>query len=206
MKKIFLIGDSISVHYSDYLSALIKERYELVPREGIKEALQNINMPIGGNGGDSARVLGFLKAQEDEERLNYDVLLFNSGLHDIKRIYETMEIQVELSAYEANLREILKLARAHRVMPIFINTTPVDDEIHFSFLKENGGITRYHADVIAYNHAAEKIMRENDVAIIDLNGYTASLGGNLYCDHVHFNDSIRKLQADFIAVKLAEIL
>jgi len=39
--------------------------------------------------------------------------------------------------------------------------------------------------------------------VIDLYTFTSNLGNDLYCDHVHFHDYIRRQQAAFIAGWLA---
>ncbi len=61
---------------------------------------------------------------------------------------------------------------------------------------------RYNRDVIAYNHAAGRVMRQANVPIIDLYKFSMSLGEDIYCDHVHFKEEIRRLQAAFIAGQL----
>lgn len=202
MKQLFVIGDSISVHYGDYLMSELSGSFSCIPREGIQEALENINLPVGGNGGDSARVLDFLQKQEKAGELNYHILLFNCGLHDIKRNPPSMELQIPPDVYAKNLREILALVKKHGVQPVFINTTPVNDEIHHSYLKENFGIERFSADVINYNRIAEEIMEQEDVPVIDLYAFTLKLGKEAYCDHVHYKESVRKQQAVFIAEKI----
>jgi hypothetical protein len=37
------------------------------------------------------------------------------------------------------------------------------------------------------------------VPLVDLHGFTANLGPELYCDHVHFVDAVRRQQAAFLA-------
>ena len=37
------------------------------------------------------------------------------------------------------------------------------------------------------------------IPAIDLHGFTASIGPELYCDHVHFHEPVREKQAAFIA-------
>lgn len=49
-------------------------------------------------------------------------------------------------------------------------------------------------------------MKQSNVPIIDLYTFTANLGTDLYCDHVHFHDPIRQKQASFIAGWLAAFI
>lgn len=206
MKRIFVVGDSISVHYGDYLSKMLSENFICVPREGMEEALQNINAAVGGNGGDSRRVLEFLTAQQQNGEMIYDILLFNCGLHDIKRNPPEGLLQVPIDEYKENLEKILSLLKKENVFPVFINTTPVNDEIHHSYLVQNFGIERFSRDVLDYNKAAEKIMKDNNIDVIDLFSFTAELGEKAYCDHVHYNEDVREKQAIFIAETLMSLL
>ncbi len=50
-----------------------------------------------------------------------------------------------------------------------------------------------------YNAIAESVMNNNKIPIIDLYSFTLNLGDDPYCDHVHFKENIRQLQAAFIA-------
>jgi len=58
---------------------------------------------------------------------------------------------------------------------------------------------RFAADCERYNAVADEIMTEAGRPIIDLHTFTRNLGRDLYCDHVHFHESIRRQQAAFIA-------
>ena len=60
-------------------------------------------------------------------------------------------------------------------------------------------IHRFAADAVAYNAAADAIMKAAGVPLIDLYSFTLKFGKEAYCDHVHFNDDVRRLQAAFIA-------
>ena len=206
MKKLFVIGDSISVHYGDYLTAEVSDKFFCIPREGMQEALDNINMAVGGNGGDSCRVLDFVKGQEKDGKLNYDVFLFNCGLHDIKRHPPKGTLQVDHELYEKNLCEIIDLVKSHGIAPVFITTTPVHDEIHHSYIERNKGVERFNADVVEYNKIAVGIMEKYNVPIINLYDFTLPLGAEAYDDHVHYTVEVRKLHAEFIAKELKRII
>ena len=207
MKKVYVIGDSISFHYGEFFIDAIANEFMCVPREGVQEALDNINMAVGGNGGDSSRVLGFVKKQEEEGNFsNYDILLLNCGLHDIKRHPPKGALQVEPDLYEKNLCDIIEIVKSHGVSPVFLTTTPVNDEIHHAYLERNNGIERFNADVVEYNKIAVGIMEKYNVPIINLYDFTLPLGEKAYCDHVHYTVDVRKLQAEFIAKELKRIM
>ena len=206
-KKIYVIGDSISLHYGEFIIDALCDGFAYVPRENVKEALENINMAVGGNAGDSSRVLGLVKKQEEEGDINnYDIILFNCGLHDIKRHPPKGTLQVEPELYEKNLCEVLDILKGHNVTPVFLTTTPVNDEIHHSYLEINNGIERFNKDVLEYNKIALGIMEKYKVAVIDLYNYTLAFGDAAYMDHVHYITEVRKLQAEFIANELDRLL
>jgi lysophospholipase L1-like esterase len=194
--KIYVIGDSISLHYGPYLRAYLDGVMEYERKEGDEEALLNLDNPQGANGGDSGMVLSFLAAKARGGGIDADRLLLNCGLHDIKTDPATGRQQVPLPQYEENLRAILNTVAGLRPKPIWIRTTPCDEAVHN---RPHMNFHRFSADCRVYNQAADEIMKDAGVPVIDLHTFTLKLGSDLYCDHVHFQDAIRKQQAAFIA-------
>lgn len=193
MKDIFVIGDSISIHYGPYLKELSKGKFNYDRKRG-EEALIDLDKPVGANAGDSKMVLEYLK-EEKENGTSYDILLINCGLHDIRRDRISNKIQTEIDNYKSNLKNIITISKEMANKVIWITSTPVIDEIHN---RRKEGFFRYNEDLEVYNDVAKKIMIENDIKIIDLNNYTKALGTEIYCDHVHFKNEIRMIQAKFI--------
>jgi lysophospholipase L1-like esterase len=195
--NVYVLGDSISIQYGPYLERGLRGIAGYARKTGEAEARLNLDVPAGANGGDSAMVLAFLEAQFAAGGLNADVLLLNCGLHDIKTDPATGRKQVPIEAYEANLRAIVKLVGSAGLCLVWIRTTPADEEVH----NRRPDITfhRFAADVASYNAVADRVMAEAGVPEIDLHAFTASLGADLYCDHVHFHESIREKQGTYIA-------
>ena len=192
-KNIFLLGDSISIHYNPYLIPMA-DGFDWMTKKGRAEALKDLDKPIGENGGTSRACLEFLRDEEARGMLNYDYLLFNCGLHDI--VYEGGKTtpRVDAGDYHKNLTDIVELAQAHGVRPIWVSTTPVDDARH----NVKASFLRHNEHVLLYNAIAKEVMKKHRVPIIDLYAFTAALDGELYADHVHFIDEVRRLQAEFI--------
>ncbi|HBC88526.1 MAG TPA: lipase [Lentisphaeria bacterium] len=195
--KIYVIGDSISIQYGPYLKKYLSGVIEYSRKEGEEEALLNLDKPIGANGGDSSMVLTFLKAKSKSGGIDADLLLLNCGLHDIKTDPKTGKKQVPLEEYKKNLKEIVSVVSKMKPKLVWIRTTPCDEKVHNSRPKME--FHRFSADCMAYNDAADRIMEESGVAVIDLYTFTANLGDSPYCDHVHFHEHIREKQASFIA-------
>ena len=195
-KSLFVLGDSISLHYGPYLFKMLDGVFELSRKEGEKEALRDLNVSIGGNGGDSEKVLEYLNELFHSGKLDYDFLLLNCGLHDIKIYPQAGEKQVGFSKYKENLSAVVSLLEKSKVRPIWVRSTPVNDLVHSS---RTNDFVRYACDLDTYNGAADKIMEESGILTIDLYTFTKNLGEDIFCDHVHFKDEIRALQAAFIA-------
>ncbi len=199
--KIYAIGDSISIHYTPYLQSFLKGAAEFSRKDTKEEALFNLNFRQGDNGGDSSMVLSFLKAKAMNGTIDADLLLLNCGLHDIKTNPNSGEKQIAIYQYEKNLREIIKVVKNCGLKLVWIRTTLFNETIHN---RSNVGFYRYKADCIEYNNTADKIMAENGIDVIDLCTFTLNIGDYIYCDHVHFIDSVRKKQAAYIANCLME--
>lgn len=209
--KIYVLGDSISIQYGPYLEAVLHGVMEYARKEGEDEALRDLDIPQGANGGDSSMVLAFLEAKTAVGGIDADLLLLNCGLHDIKTDPATGAKQVLIDQYAQNLQRIVAVVKPMRPTLVWIRTTPCDETVH-----NHPGMAfhRFAADGQAYNAVADGIMREHGVPVIDLYTFTRNLQGlpseqatqqldDLYCDHVHFHDHVRRQQAAFIAGWLA---
>ncbi|MEZ4619592.1 MAG: SGNH/GDSL hydrolase family protein [Caldilineaceae bacterium] len=198
--KLFIVGDSISIQYGPYLAAALRGVMDYARKEGEEEALLNLDKPQGANGGDSGMVLAYLQAKAVTGGIDADLLLLNCGLHDIKTNPATGKKQVFIDEYAQNLAHIVQIVRPMQPTLVWIRTTPCDETVH-----NHPGMAfhRFAADGQAYNAVADGIMREHGVPVIDLYTFTRNLGDDVYCDHVHFHDHIRRQQAAFIAGWLA---
>jgi len=196
MKKIYVIGDSISIHYGPFLEQYLKNIILYSRKDGEHEALLKLDNPQGANGGDSSMVLSFLNAISTRGGIDTDILLLNCGLHDIKKSPDTEQMQVPIEQYRINLKKIIDVVNAMNLDLVWIRTTPCDENIHN---KNRIAFYRFLADCDAYNNAADKIMYAKNIPIIDLFTFTKKLGKDIYCDHVHFYEHVRMKQAAFIA-------
>ena len=196
MNTVYVVGDSISLHYGPYLKQYLAGIAHYARKEAEEAAALHLDPPQDANGGDSSMVRAFLSAKERTGGIRADLVLVNCGLHDIKTDPQTGARQVPLDAYRRNLQEIVAALRRMAVQPVWVRTTPCDEKVH-----NRPGIPffRFSADVIRYNEAADEVMSDARVPSIDLYTFTANLGGDLFCDHVHFRENVRERQAAFIA-------
>ncbi|MFP4434570.1 MAG: SGNH/GDSL hydrolase family protein [Planctomycetota bacterium] len=194
---VFVIGDSISLQYGPHLERMLAGRFDYGRKSGQEQALKDLDIPAGANGGDSERVLAYVRALQSDGMWQPELLLLNCGLHDLKTDPATGEKQVPLERYRSNLRAILDLLAGGGVPVVWVRTTPVDDRTHSAAEKS---FHRFAADVDAYNRAADEIMSSAGVAVADLHSLTASLGGpsEIFRDHVHFPAWVQRLQAAYL--------
>ena len=204
MKKILLIGDSISLYYSRFLASGLDGIAEVHTKAGMQEAMENLDLPKGANGGDSGMVLDYIRQRDGEDTLGYDLFVFNCGLHDIKRQSPEYKLQVEPADYRKNLQEILAITKKRNLKTIFINSTPVEDERHN---KATGFyINRHNADLLVCNKIAGEVMAENNIPVIDLYGFTDALPEPKYCDHVHYTEEVQRKHGEFLTEILKKYL
>lgn len=201
-KAVFLLGDSISLHYNPILIPATADRYNWQTKAGRAEAMKDLDNPIDANGGSSRQVLAFLRDEESRDALQYDYLLLNCGLHDIVQTEKRGEPRVNPGDYHKNLTEIIELVQRHGIKPVWLYTTPVVDEIH----NKKPNFLRFNTNVLLYNAIAKEIMKDHKVPMIDLYSFTAALPGEKYADHVHYLPAVRKAQAKFIEEQLDAIL
>jgi lysophospholipase L1-like esterase len=192
MKKLFVLGDSISIHYGPYLRNMVRGVFEYARKQAAGAGLTDGQL-TDANGGDSSLVLDYVRVQLAGQQP--DVLLLNCGLHDLRTDPDTGGKQVPLEAYQSNLHEILRMVPPN-VRLVWVRTTPVNDERHNS---RQVGFHRYNRDVVRYNEVADKLCKAAGVPAVDLYTFTRNLSGELFCDHVHYHERVRELQAAFIA-------
>ena len=197
--NIFVIGDSISIHYGPELEAALRgSGIGYARKTGMEAAEKNLDQALGANGGDSSMVLAYLRhGLREGSAITADTLLINCGLHDIKTDPATGARQVPLEAYRENLEAIVALVtQTMKRRLVWIRTTPCDERIHNV---RCSSFHRFAADCEAYNRAADAIMAAHRVPVIDLFTFTVNQGADVFCDHVHFHPHIRSRQAAFIA-------
>jgi len=206
-KTVFVLGDSICIYYTPYLLPELEKEFNCLTKKGRAEAMKNLDVPIKANAGNTKDILAFLELEEAHGNLDYDYLLFNSGLHDLVYPFDNEANalkdapRVSIDGYRKNLNEILDKIGSHNIKPVFITTTPVDDERHNTRV----AFHRHESDVLRYNEVAREVMQARGVPIIDLYEFTNALDGSKYRDHVHYLEEVAEKQGKFIAEAFMKI-
>lgn len=219
LPRLYVIGDSISLHYGPYLERLVAGRLEYARKSdesaSATKPAPSLDYPrgaFGENAGDSRMLLEYLRARR--RSLPADYVLLNCGLHDLKTDPAGQNHQVGIDEYRANLEAIASLLATESYRPSWVSTTPVSDATHAAHTQALG-FTRRQADVERYNEVAAAVMRAAGVAIVDLHAFTLSLAADphdsdalaaLYCDHVHFVERVRQEQAAYLAAHLTALV
>ena len=165
LPRVLLIGDSISAGYT-------------APTRRFLQGKANVYR-VMTNAKDTERGLRRLADWLGDKP--WDVIHFNWGLHDLKRV-ESPDPAVPIDRYQANLRELVHRLKGTGAELIWATTTPIPDvEL---------GTPRKTRDGIAYNAVARKIMEESGVAVDDLYAFALPrLSAIQQPADVHFTDA-----------------
>jgi hypothetical protein len=170
LPRVLLLGDSISIGYT-------------VPVRELLKGKANVHRP-SENCGWTALGLRQLAKWLGEKK--WDVIHFNFGLHDLKYADEKgtilpVEKGKQLAPpdeYEKNLTAIVARLKQTGAKLIWCSTTPVPD----------GTTGRVKDAEMEYNRVAEKIMKENGIAIDDLHALAKARQAELQLPkNVHFS-------------------
>lgn len=200
LPRVLIIGDSISIGYTQFVKELLKD--EAIVTRPVTEKGKRINCAGTQNG--VINIDRWLQSQGG----NWDVIHFNFGLHDLKRIDPTTgkssnnpedPNQSPPAEYEKQLRTIVEKLKKTDAKLIFATTTPVPA----------GGV-KPHRDVAApaqYNKIALQVMQEHEIQINDL----YSLANKKLTEiqrpvNVHFTPEGSKYLAEEVAKQIRSCL
>ena len=160
LPNVLLIGDSISIYYTDTVRRLLAGHADV------------FRTPMGPGKAETL----FESLDDFLANGTWDVIHFNSGLHDFARTEGTPE---DLAVYRKNLETIIAKLRKTGARLIWGNTTPVPEK----------AIASSDLRCQAYNAEAAKLMVEESIPVNDL--YHAILPDHsLYWtapNNIHFN-------------------
>ncbi len=180
LPRVLLIGDSISIGYTVATRELLKDK-------------ANVHR-ILTNGGPTIRGTANIEKWLGKEK--WDVIHFNWGLHDLKKI--DGKHQVPIDEYEKNLEKLTLRLKKTGATLVWCNTTPVP---------EGCKPPRVPDDVLKYNAVAAKIMKENQVETNDLFTYANKQLSEIQRPaNVHFTPEGSKVLAQQVAKEINKAL
>ena len=164
--RVLVLGDSISIGYDTRVRNQLADEAKVVRPTNANGSAENCEGTTKG----VANIDRWL----DLDGGNWDVIHFNFGLHDLKRVDPDTgrnsnnagdPYQASPEVYESQLREIVRKLEATGAELVFATTTPVPP----------GGVRPYRdvGDPQTYNDVARRVMAEHDIPVNDL--YAAAL-------------------------------
>ena len=184
LPNVLIIGDSISIGYTEVVSAKLAGKANVIHNPGNAQGTK----------------LGLEKLKEWLGDTKWDVIHFNWGLHDLKRVKpETGENfndpndprQADLETYAANLEILVKQLKATGAKLIFATTTPFPAGVKPFRLPE---------DAARYNAAALGVIRANNIQVNDLHELVLpKLNALQKRRNVHFNEEGSKVLGEQVA-------
>ena len=203
LPRILVVGDSISMNYHN----------------AAKEALRGKAnyYRIDGNGGDSARGVACMDlwlGDYTQPGLQWDVIQFNHGLHDLKQKYDEESgeygaYQVPIAQYKANLEQEIQIMKKTGASLVWCSTTPVPQDYFGRW--SNGTFGRRSDAVDLYNRAAREVIEKYpEIRINDLNRFVSeSEAFDAWREQkdVHFwGGDLQKLVGQAVADKLIKVI
>ena len=177
LPRVLVIGDSISIGYTEPLKKILAGQYEIAHNPE--------------NGGPTSNGITHIAQWLGDG--HWDVITFNFGLHDLK--LDTGPHQVEIPQYEENLKTILAALHKTGARLIWVTTTPVPTG-HLNPRRER-------ADVPVYNDAAAHVVKGQVDAVCDL--YAAVLPREAELqqkENVHFTPEGYEFLAEQVAAAI----
>ncbi len=191
--QVLILGDSISMGYGPTVrKALWSDAIVTRPRENCQGTTHGI-----------ARVDAWLAMAPAK----WDVIWFNFGLHDLKRVHPKTRRnsndpdhprQAEPETYRKQLREIAQRLTATGARLVFCTTTPVPEGV-----RPRRDVT----DPDRYNAIAKEVMREFDIEVFDLCEFaTARLAEIQRPRDVHFSREGSAVLGRAVAKRIRAVL
>ncbi|MEP3477636.1 MAG: SGNH/GDSL hydrolase family protein [Fuerstiella sp.] len=160
-RRVLLLGDSISIGYTPFVQVAMKQNTDVVRPMSNRTRPEN----CAGTTNGIQRIDEWLQLGNG----NFDVIHFNWGLHDLKRVNAKTRKnsnspddphQASPKVYEQQLRQIVSKLKQTNAKLIFATTTPVPE----------GGVKPHRdpEDVKKFNDIARKVMKENHIPVNDL--------------------------------------
>ena len=191
LPNVLIIGDSISIGYTPYVIKQLSGK-------------ANVIHAPGNNGASSSLVAGVKGwAAHFPEVKKWDVIHFNAGLHDLKRMKTENGAgkpsndpndppNVDLARYKENMERVVTSLKETGAKLIFATTTP---------FPAGSKPARVPGDAAKYNEAALQVMKEQGVTVDDLSAAIAPKLDKLQLPvNVHFKPA----GSEFLATQVTQ--
>ncbi|GHT28349.1 hypothetical protein FACS18942_08680 [Planctomycetales bacterium] len=194
LPNVLILGDSISIGYTRNVRERLQERANVYRPMKSETAVENCAYTAHGLE-NLDKYLGNTK---------WSVIVFNWGLHDLAYVAEkginkqTGKQRYPIEVYEKNLDAIVKKLKTTGAKLVWASTTLVPE----------GEPGRKAEDAPRYNAAAEKVMKENGIQILDLYSITEKFTPELFTKpgNVHYSPKGYSILGEKVAETIRENL
>ena len=193
LPKVLIIGDSISIGYTPFVTKALKDQAIVIHHKGNAE-----------HTGTGLQLL-----EEWLGKTKWDLIHFNWGLWDL--CYRHPDSKVEgnrdkingtittsLEQYEQNLQALVDRLKKTSAKLIWAHTSHVPE----------GELGRFVGDDQKYNEIAARVMKKNGIEINDLHSLTKNFSAELFLgpDDVHYTETGYARIAGQVTEKISEKL
>ena len=189
LPRVLIIGDSISMGYTPFVAQMLKGKaYVEHPKQNCEST-----------------VVGLKRRDAWIGKEKWDVIHFNWGLHDLKYIKDDKGTITEVGSghqwvpveqYEKNLDELVTRLEKTGAKLIWATTTPVPA----------GTTGRVAGAEIAYNEAAERVMKAHHIRMDDLQAVAAAHADLQLPRNVHFTPEGYKILGESVVSHVEKAL
>ena len=207
INNILIIGDSISIRYTPIVAQELQDldgsiRHAPGNSRETTYALAKPNLKDYPKFSKSQQY-SWRKVQMEQAKSNldfwlafgrWDVIVFNFGLHDIKRSRkpdQPPQTRTSIEQYKSNLETICARLKQTDAKLIWVKTTPVRPPANYD---------RQNTDVIRFNAAATEVLESQKIPMVDLYTPTfAELDRYIAKDGTHFQPVGVEMQGRLVA-------
>ncbi len=193
LPQVLIIGDSISLHYTPYVTKILKGKAVVKHHKG--------------NAGPTIR--GVAQIDKWLGRNKWDVIHFNWGLWDMYG-WEYWESDRSPAKYKKRLEKLVKRLKKTGAVLIWATTTPVcpkPEQTMVTRFKEGKALISTKTEK-EYLDAAREVMEKHKIITNDLHALMKGKRKKyaLADNDVHFNKEGRKKQAEQVAIAIQKAL
>ena len=200
LPKVFIYGDSISIGYTEYVRASLKDKACVYRLHTNGQSSNHFITRM-----EALRKKMFEPYLKDGWNFEWDAIHFNVGLHDLKyiagkKLDKENGTQVStLKVYEENLHKIIKYLKTNypKAKLIFATTTPVPE----------GADGRFAGDAVKFNQVALNVTKQYpEVIVNDLFTFSVPIlkEYGVKKGDVHYKPEGSRLQGIQVAEKIAD--
>lgn len=199
MENIFIFGDSIpigrGISSKKSWPVLLSDSFTKLELRDL--IIYNLGVP-----GNTTKLLLERLRVELEVRKPSDntTIIFQIGINDSKNIGKLGSVQLSLSSFEKNIKQIIRIAKKFSKKIIFLGITPVDESLSF----QPGVYYFLNNYSKKYDKKLKEICQKNNVVFIDILNSWLKVDYRKYllADGIHLNKGGHQILCQLVRDKI----